>query len=72
VAKAGCGVNGCEKIIILVQVCGGRGHGRWSSAHVHIDESSELSEVSVFGPADAQSDMDSVSAGDSAEWEDVV
>jgi hypothetical protein len=37
-----------------------------------IDESSELNEVSVFGPADAQNDMDSVSAGDSAEWEDVV
>jgi hypothetical protein len=37
-----------------------------------IDESSELSEVSVFGPADAQNDMDSVSVADSAEWEDVV
>jgi hypothetical protein len=37
-----------------------------------IDESSELSEVSVFGPADAHGDMESVSAGDSAEWEDVV
>jgi hypothetical protein len=37
-----------------------------------MDESSELSEVSGFGPADAHSDMDSVSAGDSAEWEDAV
>jgi hypothetical protein len=30
-----------------------------------IDESSELSEVSVLGPADAHGDMDSMTAGDS-------
>jgi hypothetical protein len=37
-----------------------------------IDESSELTEASVQGPLEVPSDQESLSVGDSAEWEDVA
>jgi hypothetical protein len=40
------------------------------SSDTTIDESSELSEVSVQGPAELLADSESV--GDSEEWEDVL
>jgi hypothetical protein len=36
------------------------------------DRSSELTEASVQGPVGVPSDLESVSSGDGAEWEDLV